>query len=448
MYTSMKTEKLVHKLARTAVIALASGITGAGLLKLFMEALDYLSAKAAAVTAVPGYLVPLAGAALTGLIILRHFPGAGGDGTEAYIEAMHSGGESLRGADTIMKIPATLITLGFYGSGGIVGTLSRIGAGLSSAACRYCIRLFRIKQEETFRIAAVCGVSAVVSAIFHSPLGGAFFATEITRKNTIIYSDLFPAVLTGCIAVYLSSLFGQNPIFVVGAPPFGSGINIILLSAIAAVISGVVGILFIASYERTGEIFNSLPFGQPGRALIAGVILALFWAAGGTDVLGTSIPLFKDLASGDASFLSEIPFYSGNIFMLAALLLILKITATSVTVGSGLSGGVTGPLIIIGACFASVFCSVAAIEPGTLNYSAVLCACISAILSSALNIPIAAALIAVSIFDHSYIIPAALGAILPFFIFRGRTVFVYPGEGPADEFRGNEGITGSGMEDL
>ena len=429
----MKSEKLIHKLAGTIVIALAAGITGAGLLKLFMNALDYLSAKTAAVTAIPGFLIPLAGAALTGWLILRYFPGAGGDGTDAYIEAMQSDIGNLRLSDTIMKIPATLITLGFYGSGGIVGTLSRIGAGLTSKICSHCIRFFRIRQEETFRIAAICGVSAIVSAIFHSPLGGAFFATEITRKNTLEYSELFPAILTGCTAVYLSSLFGQNPIFSVEAPAFSCGIHIILLSAVAAVISGAVGILFIASYERTGNIFGALPFKQPARAVIAGIILALFWAAGGTDVLGTSIPLFNGLSSGDSSFLREIPFYSGNIFMLAALLLILKITATSVTVGSGLSGGVTGPLIIMGTCFAALFCSTFAVDPGSANYYAVLCACISAILSSALNIPIAAALIAVSIFDHSYIIPAAVGAIFPFFIFRSRTVFAYPGEELADQ---------------
>ncbi|MGM0484706.1 MAG: chloride channel protein, partial [Candidatus Krumholzibacteriota bacterium] len=154
----MKSEKLIHKLAGTVVIAVAAGITGAGLLKLFMKALDYLSARTAAVTVLPGFLVPVAGAALTGLVILRYFPGAGGDGTNSYIEAVNDGSGSFRGADTFMKIPATLITLGFYGSGGIVGTLSRIGAGLTSALCTRCVSLLRIRQEETFRIAAVCGV--------------------------------------------------------------------------------------------------------------------------------------------------------------------------------------------------------------------------------------------------------------------------------------------------
>jgi hypothetical protein len=81
----------------------------------------------------------------------------------------------------------------------------------------------------------------------------------------------------------------------------------------------------------------------------------------------------------------------------------------------------------MGTCFAASFCAAFGIAGGSGIYFAVLCACISAILSSALNIPIASALIAVAIFDHSYIIPAVVGAIFPFFIFRGKTVFVYPG---------------------
>jgi CIC family chloride channel protein len=273
----------------------------------------------------------------------------------------------------------------------------------------------------------VCGVSAVVSSIFHSPLGGALFAAEITRKNSIIYPHLFPAILTGCAAVYASSLFGQDPVFALSAPPFANRIDHILLCVLAAIISGGVGILFIASFTRMKETFQILPFRQPAQAALAGIILSLIWAAGGLDILGTSIPLFNSLASWDSSALSSIPFYPGNIFLLAALLLILKMTATSITVGSGLSGGVTGPLIVMGACFAALFCAAFGIAGGSAAYFAVLCACISAILSSALNIPIAAALIAVAVFDHSYIIPSVVGAILPFFIFKGKTVFVYPG---------------------
>jgi len=418
-------EKTIHELTGTVVISLVAGTSGAAVVAVFMKTLYYLSDRITGTAYLPGFLIPLIGASLTGLLILRFFPGAGGDGTNSYIQAVNKQDGRLRGIDTVMKIPATLITLGFYGSGGIVGTLSRVGAGLSSAVCTRCIPMFRIRHQRTFRIAAVCGVSAVVSTIFYSPLGGALFASEITRKNSIIYTDLFPAILTGCVAVYASSFFGQEPVFAVTAPPFTNRIDTILLSILSAVISGGVGILFIASFNRAGKLFGAVPFKQPVQAILSGIILSLFWAAGAVDILGTSLPLFSSFASWNTEALNSIQFYSGNIFLFAGLFLILKMAATSITVGSGLSGGVTGPLIIMGTCSASMFCAVAGVAGGSIAYYAVLCACISAILSSALNIPIAATLIAVAIFDHSYIIPAVVGSVFPFFIYKGQTVFIY-----------------------
>ncbi|MBD3180224.1 MAG: hypothetical protein GF417_11950, partial [Candidatus Latescibacteria bacterium] len=151
------TVKMFHELTGTVVISVIAGTMGAGLVRLFMIGLEYISSGITRVGIIPQYLIPLAGAFIAGLGILRFFPGAGGDGTNDYIDSVNRQGGRFRMADTLAKIPATLITLGMYGSGGIVGTLSRIGSGLSSAICAGAVSTFRIKHDDTFRIAAVCG---------------------------------------------------------------------------------------------------------------------------------------------------------------------------------------------------------------------------------------------------------------------------------------------------
>jgi CIC family chloride channel protein len=442
--TRRKGAGIIDELYTAVIISVAAGFIGSAVTALFLAALEYLTGLVSGAEYMPGFLIPSAGAFLAGLLIIRFFPGAGGDGTNQYIDSVNNRGGRFRASNTLIKIPATLITLGFYGSGGIVGPLSRIGAGLNSALFSKFLNILRIRDEKVLRLASVCGVSAVVSSIFHSPLGGALFASEITRKDSIVYSDLFPATLSGCTAVYLCSAIGSDPVFDLRASAFSGSIWIILLCAAAAVLSGGVGILFIASFEKMKKGFESLPFGQPGRAVTAGIVLSVIWAAGAKEVLGTSLPLMKSLAAGGSVPPGSVLSLSENLFLVAGILLLLKIAATSVTVGSGLSGGVTGPLIVMGTCFSALFCSAAGISGQSGAYNAVLCASIGGILSSALNVPIAAVLISVSIFDHSYIIPAVVGAILPFLVFKGRTVFAYAENGSGRAERGITGNSGEG----
>ncbi|MCD6379795.1 chloride channel protein, partial [bacterium] len=117
--------------------------------------------------------------------------------------------------------------------------------------------------------------------------------------------------------------------------------------------------------------------------------------------------------------------YFRNIPLLIVSFLILKIAVTSLTVGSGMSGGLTGPLLIIGSGFGALLCSITGIDPGSAAYYAILVCSISGILASALNIPIASILLATAMFGHSYIIPAILGSVLPFLLFKKKTMFKY-----------------------
>lgn len=78
------------------------------------------------------FLLPAIGALIVGLFFLRRVPESGGEGIPEYIITVNKGSGRLSPLVTLLKYPATLITLGFFGSGGVVGPLARIGAGAGS----------------------------------------------------------------------------------------------------------------------------------------------------------------------------------------------------------------------------------------------------------------------------------------------------------------------------
>lgn len=414
------------------LISVIAGIGGAIIVSLFNLLLDWLLENSLRVRYFPSFLLPLAGALITGFLFLRFFPGSERDGTSSYITTVNDMEGRFDIGDTLVKFPATLLTLGLYGSGGIVGTLSRIGAGLSNLICPPVIKVFHIKYEKTLHIAAVCGMSAVVSAIFHSPLGGALFAAEILKRNTLQYSDIFPAISAGCVAVITSIGIGQSAVFEISVPHYSGELYLLAFMFVAAVFGGVVGYLFIVTYGKLSEIFGLIPFRQPVKAVIGGVVISLLFLAGGREILSTSMPLYHALGSGDTTFLHSLPFHLGNTALLLILLMFLKLAATSITVGSGMSGGLTGPLLVMGTAGGAFLCSVWNIEFGSPAYYGVLCCCTAAILSSTLNVPLAAILIAIAIFNSSYILPAVIGSFISFILFRSAVIFEYPEE-PLDQ---------------
>lgn len=418
-------------LARWIVIALVTGVCSAVIVALFNDALEWLIAAAPGHIPRAPFVLPLIGAVIVGTLILRRVPGAGGEGIPSYLRSVNAGTGRLNIAATILKFPATIITLGSHCSGGIVGPLARICAGVGSSTTILLGRIVKLHGEEDIRISAICGVSGAVSAIFHAPIGGGFFAAEILRKESLRYSDLFPSILTGGIAYAASRhLLGREPIFRVTAPAFRMNGALALWLLLVAVVAGAFGVLFIVAFEKTSRAFRRLPFGQPGRAAIAGILVSVTWLLHARWTLSTSMPFFFAVAGGDAASVVSHPFLRDHVSLFLILLLFIKIAVTSLTVGSGMSGGFTGPLIILGMGSGALMSSLSGFGPGTPAYYSCIACGVAAILGAAMNIPIAAIIITVRVFGAHYALPAIIGGILAFFVFKSRTIYEYSTTAP------------------
>lgn len=408
------------------VLALVTGVPAALITAVFT---DSLSAALTLAGRIPPHLRPLlppAGALVAGLLILRRWPDAGGEGMQSYINGISLRDGRLDTTSTLLKFPATVITLSLWGSGGIVGPLARICAGIGSSLTRALLRVSPSAGSDELRIGAVCGFSGAIASIFHSPLGGALFAAEVLRRDTIRYADLIPAALAGTAAYGTSAwLLGRGPVFVFEIPPSDPGASSIPWLLPVSLVAGAAGILFIVVFERAALWLHRLRAGQPLPALAGSVVLAAAVLIGAGWALGTSNRVMIELESGA---LGRLPLSVPSGYGAASVLLTIisvKIVLTAVTVGSGMSGGLTGPLMIIGTAAGAMVGALAGADPGSPFLFACMACGLSAILGAALNVPLAAIVITTGLFGTGYILPAVAGAVPAFVVFKSHAVCGY-----------------------
>jgi CIC family chloride channel protein len=404
-------------------VAALAGIVGSGTVALFNSALAALQ-RIALLAPHALFLLPVAGALITGSLILRFFPGAGGEGVPLYLLAVNRDGGRFRLIDTVLKFPATILTLGTFGSGGIVGPLIRICSGFTSFASGTLLAPLGVLRKEGLRTPAICGASAAVGAIFHAPLAGGIFAAEVLRRENLRYKDLFPAILASSAGTISSIyIFGQGPVFSVDAPRAQIEPRILPWLPLVALVSGGVGMVFVFVFERAARLFARVRAGQPSRALIGSIPVAAIFLLLGRWPLGISMGLFRNMARGDLGPVTPGGPVIENALLLLALAIAVKIAATSCTVGSGMSGGFTGPLVILGIASGALMSVPAGIAPGEPAYYTFLACGLPAILGAAMNIPVAAALLSIELFGASYALPAAAGAIISFLLFKTRSIY-------------------------
>ncbi len=416
----------ISTIIRWILTGLLAGATGAATVALFTRALQLTEVQVQAVPPHLKFLLPVAGAVAVGWSAIRFIPEAGGEGTQSYIGYVNSENDSLGIAATLIKFPATVVTLGSHCSGGIVGPLSRIGAGLSSYLTEKILNPLIGGGDRYYGIGAICGVSGIISSIFHSPLGGAIFAVEIIREDTMEYRHLFPSLISGITALFISrDLLHQQPAFSIPAPPGIIKPLDIPTVIIAALITGALGFIFTALYRWSLLIFRRIRKSQPISAILGGAVTGIFILAGLDMISGTSMTLFNSLAGGSFFILTPVIKGGWNTALFISILIFAKILATSSTIGSGLSAGLTGPLIIIGIMGGAALSSLMHIPPGGSSYYVLLAAAIAAMLGGAMNIPLAAILITTRMMGFSYLIPALFGSILSFLIYKPQTVFDY-----------------------
>ncbi len=276
-------------------------------------------------------VVPTMGGIISGWLVFTFAPEAEGHGTDAALEAYHFKHARIRGRVPLIKIVSSAVTIGSGGSGGREGPIAQIGAAFGSL---FAHRLGLNVQER--RILMMSGMSAGIGSIFHAPLAGAIFAAEILYRDIDMeYELLVPSAITSVIAYCVFSLFfGFQTLFVTPPFVFSSAAELLPYTLLAIVVALCAG-LYARCFYAIRDLFLKLPVRPHVKPAIGGLLTGVigFFLPG---AIYTGYGVLQQALNGQVSM------------QLLLAIAAAKVFTTAFSIGSGGSGGVFGPSVVIG----------------------------------------------------------------------------------------------------
>jgi H+/Cl- antiporter ClcA len=280
-------------------------------------------------------LVACVGALVGAILVFGIAPEAEGHGTDAAIAAVHHNPRGIRLRAVAVKIVASALTIGSGGSGGREGPTGQISAGFGSLLAR----LFDLSPSDA-RIAVASGIGSGIGSIFGAPLGGAVLATEIMYRDDFEVEALLPSFIASIIGyVVFGSIEGFSPLFGYVESYRLTDARQLLWFGLIGILGGLIGLLYAKGFYGIAEVFGRLPIPRWVRPALGGLIVGCI-ALAIPQVLGTGYGWIQE---GLGAQLLHIPLW------IVLLLPFARIVTTGLSIGSGGSGGIFGPGMVIGA---------------------------------------------------------------------------------------------------
>lgn len=292
------------------------------------------------IMAAPWYVLvaaPIIGGILVGPLISFLAPEAKGSGVPEVIQSVLIEGGRIRPRVAFIKSIASAITIGTGGSVGREGPIIQIGASLGSAVSQ----LFQISGIRIKSLVG-CGAAAGIAAAFNAPIAGTMFAVEIILMDFAV-AQFTPIVISSVTATVISRFFiGDFVAFEIPtyylASPLEMGFYTVM-----GLICGLVSYLFILILFKSEDLLNCFiripEYAKPAFGGLLVGITALFFP----QIMGVGYDTINLALHGTL------------IWQMAALLVLVKILATSFTLGSGGSGGIFAPSLFVGAMLGCAF---------------------------------------------------------------------------------------------
>lgn len=282
-------------------------------------------------------LIPILGGLIVGPLIYFFAPEAKGHGVPEVMQAILLKGGKIRPRVALIKALTSAITIGTGGSVGREGPIIQIGSSIGSTVGQF----FRIPSKRLKTLVG-CGAAAGIAAAFNAPIAGALFAVEIILMDFAV-AQFSPIVISSVMATVISHTFeGNLSTFVVPKYSYASPYEMILYFILGA-LAGLVSFLFIKTLYFSEDFFdNKFKFPEYFKPVVGGVgigIIALLFP----EIMGVGYDSINNALQG-------------NMLWQAALaLLFVKILATSLTLGTGGSGGIFAPSLFMGATLGAFF---------------------------------------------------------------------------------------------
>jgi CIC family chloride channel protein len=288
---------------------------------------------------IPWYLrilIPALGGLVVGPLVYFLAKEAKGHGVPEVMEAVALRSGIIRKRIVVVKSIVSAVCIGTGGSVGREGPIVQIGSAIGSSLGQ----VLRV-SEDRIRTLVGCGAAAGIAATFNAPVAGSMFALEIILGDFGL-ATFSPIVISSVMATAVSRHFlGNSPAFLVPAYQLVSAWELPLY-VILGFFCALVSVTFTTVLYRGEDLFDELKIPGYLKAFLGGLILGL---------LGLRFPhiLGVGYETIDMALMQKLAWW----FML--LLVVSKILATSITIGSGGSGGIFAPSLFMGATAGGFF---------------------------------------------------------------------------------------------
>ena len=292
-------------------------------------------------------LVPVLGAIGVTFLVNNFAPEAKGHGVPEVMDAIYYKSGVIRPIVALVKSLASAIAIGSGASVGREGPIIQIGSALGSTLGQI------IRMPAGQRIALVAaGAGAGIAATFNTPIGGVMFAIELMMPEVSVETFLPVAIATGTATFVGRWFFGDAPAFHVPALQAmavnSDALLVLALFALVGALSGFAAAGFIQGLHLAEDLFDRIKSRylrhMLGMLMLGVLMYVLFRTLGQYFVDGVGYATVQAILTGQIST-----------FWLLGVLAICKLLATSLSLGSGSSGGIFSPSLFMGAALGGAF---------------------------------------------------------------------------------------------
>ena len=287
---------------------------------------------------------------------------------------------------------STLLTHLTGGSSGREGAALQIGGSIGATLGKW----LRLGEKNT-NLIILCGMSAVFTALFGTPLTATVFSIEVVSIGILHYSALLPCFLASLVSYAVAVALGMEPTayLLTGGPELLHALPLLQTGLLAAACA-VVSIVFCAAMHQSTALYRRL-FPRPWVRILAGsaLVICVTLLSGTRDYTGAGGEVILRAVAGEAR-----PWDFA-----------MKLLLTALTLGAGFRGGEIVPTFFIGATFGCVAGELLGLEAAfgaAVGLVAVFCGVV--------NCPLASILLSVELFGSSHVLYFALACTLSYLL--------------------------------
>lgn len=311
-------------------------------------------------------------------------------GTNQIIASVRSGEKPpLRLA--LLIFVSTALTHLTGGSAGREGAALQIGGSVAASIGR----LLRL-GERNMNLIVMCGMSAVFTALFGTPLSATVFSLEVVSVGIVHYSALFPCLLASLVTTGVTRLLGVHPegYVLMGGPALDW--QFMLRTGLLAIACALLSMAFCVLMHKTNHLYKKYLPNQYLRVLAgAAILIVLTLLVGSRDYNGAGGDIIEAALAGHA-----VPYA-----------FLLKMLFTAVTLGAGFRGGEIVPTFFVGATFGCAAAPLLGLDPafgGAIGMIALFC--------GVTNCPLASIFLSIELFGSSHVVFFALACALSYLL--------------------------------